>query len=760
MTNPSSFSAEAQAGTLNAARVARIASEIAVVCQSGIANIAITPQGTLAVAAPAVEDLARQYCRATKLRPRGSPAAVQKLLRDGLRGLDASRKDLDYAFIMRISFGPTSGAQAELEVENRADASGENPESDSWAEPYSQYIGDYAICLIGLVQSAKKRRQRIRWVLSFGAIFLPLTVFHLRPPAYPSWVSICIHLLSAIGIVVCAWLLTRYRYARDLRVSSVHKFLGREIVSPPNQGALSLQLRAGTVRPIGPLEAEIFALALINPAALRQRVSERYEPERRTLWQRVTVEVQIPGELIAPQVVMAHRTDRDVAADEKIIESEIQKRKSRFSELGRIPFPVIIPPKAELNDEIVVLGTGGDRVPCFSYPEYLLIIASVLRMLLLKAYRLDNVDHLPKVASNAERQALGCIMQRGSPPEAAIKGAVDAIRNLPRAQGAQTEGIRDLQAARIAAELVRKLSDRYAIVASLECTPEGRMVLEYQRKIVPTLELSVNERGGRFRWLQDRLSIFLGARPVDLALPIENAPTCQSFHLYVDCPEGLYLRKQQLIGLDEYLSRNNRQASANPPYYRLRRRLGQPYAHLYARFFPTPNEGEVLPELRVSFWEVPPGSLFRAAIVSISTVILVWLVGWLLPRAQDPGTDVPAVLLAFPAVAAAWLGIDEKRRRLLEGTLASRISLTLSAISALAASSLFMLNGAHLPVLHDRIPFPIDVSFLGINQASWGILVCLTLINSLGIGYLCLLRTWEWGYLAARPDPMSSVRER
>jgi hypothetical protein len=118
------------------------------------------------------------------------------------------------------------------------------------------------------------------------------------------------------------------------------------------------------------------------------------------------------------------------------------------------------------------------------------------------------------------------------------------------------------------------------------------------------------------------------------------------------------------------------------------------------------------------------------------------------------------VLLAFPAVAAAWLGFDEKRRRLLEGTLVSRVSLMLSASSALMASALFMLNDAHLPALHDRIPFPIDISFLGINEGSWGVLVFVSLINALSVGYLCLLRTSEYKHLTARPDPMGAVKER
>ena len=742
----------------DAGRVAQIAAEVAAVCRPGLANIEIDSKGGLVVQAPAIEHLAHEYCLITKSRHLGSAEEVQKLLHDGLNLFSWSRPAVEYKFIRMLSFGPAAYesrklADADLTIEESRRSTGE-----AWAIHYPAYVTDYVIDLLTLVGLVKKRRRKLRLLLWSGGILLLLTIFDT--PFFPGdpWTDLALRLLAGIGVVLCAWFYTKESYVRELKHSSVRRTLGREVEFLPPRSALALQLRAGTVRPVEPLEAEIFALAIIEPASLRQRISERYEPGRRTLWQQVNAAIQIPGQLIDPEGTIDGPDGPRGASEEEAVEKAVKDRKVTFQSLGQIPFPVVIPPKGYLNDELVILDSSGERLSCFSYSEYLLIVASVLRMLLLKAYNLHNADQLPRKSRDAERKALACIMQRGAPSMQEIEKAVESIVNLSIVTD-ENEPKCDSATLGIAGELVRKLSGRYAIVAPMECTPEGRMTFEYRRRIVPVLELGLNQNGIRLRWVLDRLSILLGARPVDLTVPLENAPTCQSFHVDIDCPEGLYLRNQQLPGIDEYLNRFDRQTATVPPYYRLRRRLGQPYAHLYARAFPAPREGEVLPEFKVSFWEVPPGSLFRAAVVAVSTALLVWLVGWVLPRASNPGTDVPAVILAFPAIAAAWLGFDEKRRRLLEGTLLSRLSLLLSATLALAASGLFMLNSAKLPLLHDSIPFPITVSFLGIHEASWGILVCLSLINSLTIGYVCLLRTWEFRYLAARPDPMSSVRE-
>lgn len=754
--NESNLVLHAQSIVPDVSRVAEIAAEVVAICRFGFAYIDDMSHDMLTVQGSTVERLAREYSRAVKSRESGAAAEVKKLLSDGLRGFNEYRKDIDYEFVRRLTFGPIGEMNAEQAGSDSSKT--QKTESDAWAEPYRPYIADYVIYILGLINAAKKRRRTLRRLLCLGIILILVTFFGANLAGGITWVGRTLRVFTALGTIICAWLFTRYSYVRELALSSVHRTLGREVSPLPNRSALSLQLRAGIVRPVEPLEAEIFALAIIRPASLRQRISERYEPGRRTLWQEVTVEIQIPGELIQPEEALGSIDKVSGISQEELAESEVFNRRSKFAALGRIPFPVVIPPKGELNDEIVVQSGNDERLPCFSYSEYLLIVASVLRMLLLKSYQLDNVNLLPKKGSEAERKALACIMQRGIPSEQIVNEASDAILNLSRVE--QDEPIRDPEALKIAAELVRKLSGRYAIVASVECTPEGRMILEYRRKLVPVLELGLYQKGFRFRWLFDRFSILLGARPVDLTVPLENASSCQSFHIYIDCPEGLYLRSQQIDGLNEFLNRYDRQRSTIPPYYRLRRRLGQSYAHLYARAFPAPKAGEALPELRVSFWEVPPGSLFRAAVVSVSTALLIWLVGWVLARVPDPGTDIPAVILAFPAVAAAWLGFDEKRRRLLEGTLVSRLSLMLSAAFALSASGLFMLNKANLPVLHDPIPFPITITFLGINQGSWGVLVFISIVNALGVSYLCLLRTREFEYLAARPDPTSAVRER
>jgi hypothetical protein len=149
--------------------------------------------------------------------------------------------------------------------------------------------------------------------------------------------------------------------------------------------------------------------------------------------------------------------------------------------------------------------------------------------------------------------------------------------------------------------------------------------------------------------------------------------------------------------------------------------------------------------------------VFRAGIASIAATVLIWLIAFVSSRTPDPGTDVPAFLLVFPAVAAAWLGFDSGGRRLLEGTLASRMSLSLTAMCSIAGSGLFMIFKAKLGYLDGRNPF--DMSVLGNSSLSWTILTLVSGLNALTITYLYFVRVWEFSTLSSRDDAFSTHHE-
>jgi hypothetical protein len=637
--------------------------------------------------------------------------------------------------------------------------------------------------------------------------------------------SALLTVLARAGLAVSAGsaLLTSIyvAYVRPLQRSSIHP----KVVPLPPGRAVDLQRRVGQTRPVTSLEAEVFALAVTNPALFRRRVAEMYEPSRRTVTQGVAIDIQIPTELIdrpaAHDASPPHENEASISVPESDATNQALACEGPKSPLAEnrtsssttppsivnqpetpgvlvVPFPALLPVKGELTDDLEVYGVGGGRLPTYSYSEYLELVAGILRMLLLKACNLEDKGSLHRAVARAERAALRCIMQRGlqesSEVTRAVKGVLD-LRTQNIAEPHESERHPDGNVITLTAELVRLLANRYAIVALVECNSEHRSVIRYQRTIVPGLSLSRYNRHA-VRWLQERLAISLGARPVLLNAPLTTAATCQSYHLVVRCPEGLYLRLQKFPGLQRYLDADSKRREVArkagspdvtiPPYYHIRSRLGQPYAHFYSRYFaePTPalygqgsrksaeNDSnsasqmtdtaiplELFPKAEFTFLEVPPGSLFRGALAAVSAFLLIWIVGFISSKGDDPGTDAPAILLAFPAVLAGWLGVDAPPRRLLEGTLASRLSLLLTAVLALGASALYMIYRAQIPMLHGSFSFGVSMSFLGITQASWGVLAALSLVNALYIGFCWVKCTWEYKSLCARRGPLEELIE-
>jgi hypothetical protein len=302
---------------------------------------------------------------------------------------------------------------------------------------------------------------------------------------------------------------------------------------------------------------------------------------------------------------------------------------------------------------------------------------------------------------------------------------------------------------------VRMLSSHYAIVAPVEFDSHGRGFIKYEQNIIPDLTLS------KF----DRLKVVLGARPIDLSLSLRAASTCQSFHLRVNGGDGIYVGEQQLVDASLTLSQMGVGATV-PPHYRFRRRLGQAYAHFYCRVFPEPakvrlaggvDERAEEPQVRLKYFETPPGSLLRAAVSAVACLFLVWLVGVVSSRNPDPGTDAPAFLLSLPALVAAWLGFDSPGRRLLEGTMAARSSLLVTVMTSIVASGVFMGHKA-LDAEAGYRWFKLPTSIFWISDVSWLIINLVALLNVVLVIYLYVKRTAYYTYLISRPQG-EEVRE-
>jgi hypothetical protein len=479
----------------------------------------------------------------------------------------------------------------------------------------------------------------------------------------------------------------------------------------PTGRAVDLQEEAQGARDVSAHEAKIFATAIVKPEQLRRRIVEEYTPERRTLKKMAVVDVEIPRRLIGN------------------------------GSKKNVYMPVVINDKGELLDDFHIYEANSDETQWLSYRQYLSLAAKVLHILLLTAEGLQIGGSLSENAKKAEHLALqGMVKRRDTRTgdDVDFSGAT-AIANLE---------VPNTTARNLAALFARQLTSKYPIVAVIGSVEQVRRHrFKYQLTLTPSVKLTTPDSGKRWS-VRGYLQAIVGARPVTLNLDIGNAATCESYHLHVHAPDDLYLASQQPVGLGPILVR---QADLAPtlPHCRFRRRLGQPHAHFYTRYMPR-FESDEHPFIKLRFHEVPPGSVFRATITAVAALAILWLVGFVNSRFPDPDTDAPAFLLAFPALAATWMGFEAPSRKLLEGTLAARACLVFTAALSIAGAGLFMLHKSLAADNFQWIRVPDENSLLGVTDFGWAIVVGLALVNALCIGYQCLTRTWEYSYLMTK----------
>jgi hypothetical protein len=476
--------------------------------------------------------------------------------------------------------------------------------------------------------------------------------------------------------------------------------------------------------------ARLFARGILYPEQLRQRVVEEYEPDRRTIRQKVTVDFQLSRLYMPPN------------QDEKLL------------------VPLLVPKKGDLHDDLEVFDSTGRLVSTYSYREYLLVAATAIRFLLASELELAGKQYSFSPGSfelDVEEGALKLITRRKSekPVEEEQEEFANRMRNLTGIDGKGT----------LFFDLVKKLSTHYCIIAVMDTPIDGRFSVSYCRTIIPT-QIPIRLQGRQsIARVKNALRMVLGARPVFVQVEIENAWTCNSYHLHVKGPEGLYLAHQKIETYDKsYFSQGvlKGEDSFRPnPYFRFRRRLGQRYAHFYTRFFPTPRqENGRIPDVTFTFYETPPGSDFQATIAAVSSFLLIWLVGITVAYSGtklEIGSDAPVLLLAFPGAAASWIGFDGPAR-LLAGSLSARFSLIATAFLSIAASALYMLDkvSAYPGVLQKHMPW--NISLMGIQTYWWSLLSLGAFANAAFIFYKWLVRSIAYGHLTSRPPDGAGKR--
>ncbi|MFC5289372.1 hypothetical protein ACFPM7_20165 [Actinokineospora guangxiensis] len=480
----------------------------------------------------------------------------------------------------------------------------------------------------------------------------------------------------------------------------------------PDGRAAELQEEAKNLKNLKEIDADqakVFATAIGRPEQFRRRVVEEYTPDRRTLLRTATVDIEIPRRL------------------------EVQR------DDAEVYLPVIVNKKGDLLDDFQMQEISGEGVTWLSYRQYLSLVARVLRRLLLAAYRLPEGADLPEAAAKAELMALHAIVRRTdtrNPVPVDYSGADEIAKLADAAPALRT----------VAVLFVRQLTSKYALVVRVKNAAGRHHKFRYSFTFTPAVKFA--RTGSKQRWsVGGFFRLLFGARPVALNLDIANASTCESYHLHVHAPNDLYLARQEVVGLDDILKRTAEKAPTMP-HCRFRRRLGQPHMHFYSRFMPAFGPEEK-PMVRLHFFEVPPGSVFRATLTAMAGLFVLWLVGFVSSRHADPGTDAAAFLLAFPALAATWLGFDSPSRKLLEGTLSARLSMTVTALLSIVGTGLFMLHRVNPSYNWPQLPS--DVSFFGITDVAWAAAVAAAFVNASYIAYLCFIRTWQYSHLLVKP---------
>ncbi|QXJ22416.1 hypothetical protein AGRA3207_003411 [Actinomadura graeca] len=467
---------------------------------------------------------------------------------------------------------------------------------------------------------------------------------------------------------------------------------------------------------------------IIDPAHFRTRTVESVSLQGRVISQQVTIEFQLPSP-------PAGGPERDGGA-------------------GEIYVPALLVRKPELIDSLAITDSQGQTVTVLSFEETAELLAVALHFLVITCTAPGREDgRSPRTQRELERswqaEALLLELIYGFGNRADVDKVIAeafALLGLPGSAG--TERVTWLR------EFVQMLSQAYPVIAVLPHQDHRRAVISYRRTLIPSLSIA-NVRG--------RLRLALGLRPLKVGVDTALAHNSKSYHLQIDGPGTQYLMEQTLRcascrtpltragvilppGRTCPVHHQRFQSGWGRPYFEMRGKRGQSYAHLYMRGFARVR-GENL-VLSASFGESPPGTLASATITAAVTCLLIGAIGHAEATGIANDSDIPPLLLALPAVAASWFGFNADGEAVLRSSLAARCSLFVSAIASLIAGSLFLVT--------ERPEKPVqsvEPDVFGMHLPSWwGLLFVIALVNVLSIAAQLVVRSWSYRRLLLRRE--------
>lgn len=451
--------------------------------------------------------------------------------------------------------------------------------------------------------------------------------------------------------------------------------------------ALTLQDEA--TRSDKPASLPIFLSLLLQPELSRTRTVETLSLTGSVVAHDVNIELSLSDMFL------------DIAQDESLRSAprpgDSEDRPSQHAEdrvSTEIYVPILLSPKKEIIDGFVVQDGEGRAVNILCYDETVRLISWTLDFLIRAALRdvKKSGDVREKEIVKAEFLFLTLICGRTSASSETVTETIeDGLGYLEIPLDNDSKYVAWLRG------LVEVLSNAFPIVAIIPETPDGRRLhISYRRTTIPAHE------SRQFRsWLR----VVLGLRPVSMRVTLDTAHTSRTYHLQVKAPDSQYLMEQTLrctecgrkLSTSEIEADGTeecphvRTSGESAPYFQLLRKRGQHYAHVYMRGFAGVKRRSL--QYTFSFGEVPPGTLASAAITAATSSLLIGAVRWAQASGVDSGSDVPALILALPAVAASWFGFTSDSEAILRSSLAARCSLILGGCTSLTAAAFFILSG-------------------------------------------------------------------
>lgn len=551
---------------------------------------------------------------------------------------------------------------------------------------------------------------RLPWQSPFLAASRPQPIFHLRPLMALAWVAFTATIVLVIN----------YRYRRRA-IPWVPSTADGDGMSALDMSIPDLQrvfdLRAEAALSDKMISLPMFVSLVLQPEKSRMRTVETVSLEGRVIVQDVRVELSLSDALLDAsweRREVTENRDGGRSGDEDAGNSEIY-------------VPILNCPKKEMIDNFHVRDREGRDLDILCYEETIQLISSSLHFLIQAALRENDrgAGATSEGIDTAEALFLMLICGNTTP---SLKTTERTIQAGLAHIGITGKGDDEPQTVTWLREFLRTLAQAFPLVAVVPEMPgPRRLQIFYSRTTIPP---------NKSKRLRHWLRLMLGLRPVTVQMSPGMAHNSQSYHLQVRAPESQYLMEQTLRCAEcgQKLSRSEvetdgsggcghvRPASDNEPYFQLLRKRGQHYAHLYMRGFAGLQQQNI--RLTASFGEVPPGTLASAAITAVTSFLLIGAVGVAEMTKLSRDSDIPAVLLVLPAVAASWFGFASDTEAVLRSSLAARCSLILGGFTSIAASVLFIVSGAVQQDKQDPLSMAVgqagdSTAILGIQVGWW-----------------------------------------